>query len=170
MTGNLVFDLLDRRVVDGGALDQVVWDGDRTLDVAALVELSGAYGGALRHFGVESGTSVSAGAVDSLPALVTVLGVLRVGAVIDLAGAADFAGIDAEFTVAISAGRADPAGTVRVDDDAPAVVLPDGTEVRHQELAAAIEEGRSAAGDYDTILAALTALHRGEVLVFASPG
>lgn len=166
MIDNLVFELLDRRVVAGEASHLAVRAGEKTVDVASLVESSGSYGGALRQLGAEPGRSVTVGPVDSFEALVAVLGVLRIGAVADLAGDADIDTTDLDYGVAIAAGRTNPAGTARVAEDAPAVVLPDGRVVTAQTLAAAVADEERTDGPYGTVLDALRALGRGEFLVF----
>ena len=168
MGDNLVFDLLDQRVIDGQFEQTVVRAGKRDLDVAALVELSGSYGGALRQWGAEPGRAVRLGSVDSLASVVALLGVLRIGAVVDLADAAELDATDLDYGVAIGAGRTDPADATRVADDAPAVVLPDRSVVTHRDLVAAVTAEDRFEGAFGTILAALRALQRGDVLVYAA--
>lgn len=166
MADDLIFDLLDRRVVAGEAEHLVVRAGDKTLDVAALVELSGSFGGALRQLGAAPGDAVRIGSVGSLESLVALLGVLRIGAVADLGATAELDATTLDHRVAIGAGRTDPAASMRLSADAPAVLLADGTVVSRRALMAAATGDASAAGELGTVLDSLRALSRGEILTF----
>lgn len=80
-TTNLCYHALDRRVIAGEATAPALTAGERSYDVARLLEETGALAGAFRALGVLPGNAIAIGLDDPLDRLLAVLASLRLGAV-----------------------------------------------------------------------------------------
>lgn len=147
-TTNLCYHALDRRIIHGDASATALTSGDRSYDVASLLEQVGALAGVMRSFDLSPGQRVAIGLADPLTHALAVLATLRLGAIV--ADATDGAamvltdgslaplpGVPAllrgvepqdpvwqlEWEFALSAGRTDPAPVVDVAGDAAALQL-----------------------------------------------
>lgn len=157
-TTNLCYHALDRRIIHGDASATALTSGDRSYDVASLLEQVGALGGVMRSFDLAPGQHVAIGLADPLTEAVAVLAALRLGAVVaDTTDGASMVltdgsleplvGVPAllhgvasqdpvwqlEWEFALSAGRTDPAPVVDVAGDAPALQV-DGETVLTRDV------------------------------------
>ena len=182
-TTNLCYHALDRRVIAGQASAPALTAGDRTYDVARLLEEAGSVAGAFRALGVLPGGTVAIGIADPLDRLLSVLAALRLGAVATLgnvpggaspalvvtdgslpvpeATPAILRGPEAvdpvwqlDWSVGVRVGRAEPAPVADVPGDAPALDLDGRVVLTRDVLDDDSEPGRQ-----------IAALAAGEVVV-----
>lgn len=154
-TTNLCYHALDRRVIAGEATAPALTAGERSYDVARLLEETSALAGAFRALGVLPGNTIAIGLDDPLDRFLAVLAALRLGAVASIGTTAQSPALvvtdgslpvpeatpailrgpeaidpvwQLDWAVAVRVGRAEPAPVADVPGDAPALHL-DGREV-----------------------------------------